>query len=129
MANLRARQLRNTMTPQEIKLWCQLRYFNERGFHFRRQAPIGPFIIDFAEKTQRLAIEVDGTQHGFDDGQRRDARRDAVLRLRGYRVLRFWNADVDTNMDGVINAVTAALAEKTPPVTLRVTPSPLREEG
>ena len=74
-------------------------------------------------------IEVDGSQHGFEHGLRQDLWRDAFLRSRGYRVLRFWNADVACNMDGVIDAITAKLVERTPPVTLRVTPSPLREEG
>ncbi len=122
----RARQLRNSMTPQEIKLWCQLKYFNARGFHFRRQAPIGGYIVDFAEKSRRLVIEVDGSQHGFDAGQKRDFIRDAKLGALGYQTLRFWNIDVDTNMDGVIDSITAAL---TPPAAQVAAPSPLREEG
>ena len=126
MPNLRARHLRNNMTPQEIKLWGQLRYFNARGHHFRRQAPLDGFIVDFVDKTAKLVIEVDGSQHGFDKGQARDANRDARLNALEYRVLRVWNIDVDTNMDGVIDIITSIL---TPPVTLRVTPSPLREEG
>ncbi len=99
MANLRARWLRNHMTPQEVKLWVHLRYFKEQGFHFRRQAPIGPLIVDFAEKTRRLVIEVDGSQHGFPGGA------------------------------AVIASITAALSGPTPPVTLRVTPSPPGGEG
>ena len=129
MANLRARWLRSHMTPQEIKLWVHLRYFKERGLHFRRQAPIGPLIVDFAEKTRRLVIEVDGSQHGIAGGAADDLSRDRYLSSLGYRVLRFWNVDVDTNMDGVIDAITAALVGPTPPVTLRVTPSPPSGEG
>lgn len=109
MANLRARWLRNNMTPQEVKLWVQLRYFKPRGFHFRRQVSCGPYIVDFAEKTSKLIVEVDGSQHGFDDGQVKDEQRDRYLADLGYRVLRFWNVDVDTNMDGVIDAITADL--------------------
>ena len=126
MPNLQARWLRNNMTPQDIKLWGQLRYFNMRGHHFRRQAPLDGFIADFAGKTAKLVIEVDGSQHGFDKGQTRDASRDARLHALGYRVLRFWNIDVDTNMDGVIDMITSIL---TPPAAFQAAPSPLREEG
>ena len=129
MPNLRARWLRNNMTPQEIKLWCQLQHLNARGFHFRRQAPVESYIVDFIEKTARLVIEVDGSQHGQSGGELKDARRDAQLRHLGFRVLRFWNIDIDRAMDGVIDKITETLATQTPPVTLRVTPSPLREEG
>ena len=129
MPNLRARWLRNNMTPQEIKLWCQLQHLNARGFHFRRQAPVESYIVDFIEKTARLVIEVDGSQHGQSGGELKDARRDARLQHLGFRVLRFWNIDIDRAMDGVIDRITETLATQTPPVTLRVTPSPLREEG
>ncbi len=129
MANLRARWLRRHMTPQEVELWVHLRYFKEQGCHFRRQAPIGPFIVDFAEKTRKLVIEVDGSQHGFTGGAADDRSRDRYLSDLGYRVLRFWNVDIDTNMDGVIDAITAAISGPTPPVTLRVTPSPPGGEG
>ena len=129
MVNLKARWLRNNMTPQEVKLWAQLRYFNARGHHFRRQSPIDGFIVDFVEKTAKLVIEVDGSQHGLDKGQLQDAKRDYRLSQLGYRIVRFWNIDVDTNMDGVIETIIAELAAPAPPVTLRVTPSPLREEG
>jgi very-short-patch-repair endonuclease len=128
MANLRARWLRQHMTPQEIKLWVHLRCFKEQGCHFRRQTPIGPLTVDFAEKTRKLVIEVDGSQHGFTGGAADDLSRDRYLSSLGYRVLRFWNSNVDTNMDGVIDAITAALSGPTPPVT-RVTPSPPGGEG
>ena len=60
MANERARWLRKHLTPQEVRLWVQLRYLKQYGYHFRRQAPIGPYIVDFAEKRRRMIIEVDG---------------------------------------------------------------------
>ena len=109
MVNLRARSLRGNMTPQEVKLWVQLRYFKPRGFHFRRQVPIGPYIVDFADKTAKLVIEVDGSQHGLADGAMKDQQRDQYLNVLGYRVLRVWNIDVDSNMDGVIDAISADL--------------------
>ncbi len=129
MPNLRARALRNNMTPQEVKLWGQLKHFNARGFHFRRQAPIGSYIVDFAEKTARLVIEVDGSQHGINRGPARDSIRDSYLGIRGYRVLRFWNIDIDQAMDGVIEKLIAVLEPHTPPAALWAAPSPLREEG
>ena len=109
MVNLVARSLRKSMTPQEIKLWVQLRYFNDRGFHFRRQVPFGPYVVDFAEKSARLVIEVDGSQHSLPDGVLKDERRDRYMAGLGYHTLRFWNFDIDTGMDGVIDAVTAVL--------------------
>jgi very-short-patch-repair endonuclease len=124
MPNLRARELRNNMTPQEVKLWCQLKHFNARGFHFRQQAPIGNCIVDFVEKSARLVIEVDGSQHGFDPGIRSDATRDRMLTQRGFRVLRFWNHEVDRSMDGVIDAIAAELAARIPPAAFRAAPSP-----
>ena len=109
MANELARSLRKRMTPQEIKLWQQLRYLE--GFHFRRQVPIGPHIVDFAEKTFQLVIEVDGSQHNEPDNLAKDAARDSGLKNKGYRVLRFWNFDVDQNMSGVIDKILLALTD------------------
>ena len=77
--------------------------------HFRRQAPISPYIADFACHSARLVIEVDGGQHGLDDEAAADARRTLWLEGEGYRVLRFWNPDVLGNMDGVMQVVCEAL--------------------
>jgi very-short-patch-repair endonuclease len=97
------------MTPQEVKLWIQLKYLNRRGFHFRRQVPLEGRIVDFAEFGQRLIIEVDGSQHGFEKGETTDRVRDRHFTEAGFQVMRFWNHEVDRNMDGVIDAVLAAL--------------------
>jgi very-short-patch-repair endonuclease len=113
MANLVARTLRKNMTPQEVKLWVQLKEFNRNGHHFRRQVPILSFIVDFAEKTSRLAIEVDGSQHGEDAHLAKDIRRDTALNNLGYRVLRFWNFEVDTNMAGIVDTIIIELNRKT----------------
>ena len=102
MANEVARSLRKRMTPQEVKLWCQLRYLNEQGFHFRRQAPLQGYIVDFLEKKRHIVIEVDGSQHGFLTNEIADRKRDTTLRNRGYTVLRFWNVDIDHAMDGLM---------------------------
>ena len=106
-----ARRLRAEMTPQERRLWKGLREINQMlGTHFRRQAPIGRFIADFAEYGRRLVIEVDGGQHGG----ARDMARDAWLKGQGFVVLRFWNTEVDGNIEGVmqvvLDAVEAAVA-------------------
>lgn len=94
----RARELRANQTPQELALWFHLRRRNVQGHAFRRQVPIGPWIVDFACLSQGLVIEVDGGQHGDE----RDANRDADLAQRGYRVLRFWNNDVDHRLEDVL---------------------------
>ena len=89
MPNDKARGLRKQLTPQEVKLWVRLRELKPLGFHFRRQAPIGYCIVDFASFGARIVIEVDGGQHGMDEGIRSDRERDAFLRSQGFRVLRF----------------------------------------
>jgi very-short-patch-repair endonuclease len=109
MSKQRARQLRQAMTPQEVKLWVQLKYLNRRGFHFRRQVSLDGCIVDFAEFSRRLIIEVDGSQHGFEKGEVSDRMRDRHFTKAGFQVLRFWNHEVDRNMDGVIDAVLAVL--------------------
>ena len=101
-----ARRLRAEMTPQERRLWGRLREINQMlGTHFRRQAPIGRFIADFAEYGRRLVIEVDGGQHGG----ARDMARDAWLKGQGFVVLRFWNTEVDGNIEGVMQVVLDAV--------------------
>ena len=114
MANENARALRKRLTPQEIKLWVKLRELKALGFHFRRQAPIGRYIVDFASFGARLVIEVDGGQHGMEAGGRSDSERDTFLRSRGFRVLRIWNSDVDRNLDGVMESILNSLKTPTP---------------
>ena len=99
----RARDLRQNMTDAERRLWRKLRG-NSLGVRFRRQVPIGPFIVDFACYERRLVIEIDGGQH-LENA--RDEARDAWLRERGFRVLRFWNHDVLKNLDGVLQVIAA----------------------
>ena len=109
-----ARRLRSEMTPQERRVWGQLRDLNHRlGSNFHRQAPIGRFIADFAEFGRRLVIEIDGGQHGGAE----DAARDAWFRGQGFTVLRFWNNDVDGNLEGVMQVVLDALESCPPPPT------------
>ena len=78
MANARARRFRKRPTIGEMRLWKELRQLWRQGYHFRRQAPIDPYIVDFACFTQRLIIEVDGVQHDTAQGRKADAARDAA---------------------------------------------------
>ena len=105
MANERARALRKSMTPQEVKLWVCLRRLRPQGFHFRRQAPLEGYILDFVCFKHRVIVEVDGSQHGFDAGLAHDTRRDAHFAALGFLTLRFWNHDVDGNLDGVVETI------------------------
>jgi very-short-patch-repair endonuclease len=101
LARQRARRLRNAMTPIERKLWKQLREFKRLGFHFRRQAPIGPYIADFAELSRKLIVELDGDTHGDPQAIDQDARRDGFLKQHGFRILRISNSEVARNCIGV----------------------------
>jgi very-short-patch-repair endonuclease len=97
------------MTQQEAKVWVRLRLLREQGFHFRRQVPIARYIVDFACLKAGLIVEIDGGQHARDDQSRKDRMRDAALKAAGFRVLRFWNADVDGDPSAIIDTVFAAL--------------------
>ena len=97
MVNERARQLRKDATLAERMLWPRLRSMKPLGLHFRRQHPIGSYIVDFACLRARIVVEIDGSQHGEPDAVAYDAERTASLNRQGYRVLRFWNADVLRN--------------------------------
>jgi very-short-patch-repair endonuclease len=119
----RARELRKRMMPQEVKLWVRLRQLRALGFHFRRQAPLAQYILDFVCFRNRLVVEVDGGQHAFDDSLPCERQRTAKLASAGFRVLRFWNSDVDQNLDGVLETIAAALAN--PPTR----PSELGSDG
>jgi very-short-patch-repair endonuclease len=109
LANETARALRKRLTPQEVKLWVKLRELKTLGFHFRRQAPIGGYIVDFVSFRSQLVIEADGGQHGMPEGARSDQVRDDFLQSQGFRVLRFWNSDIDANLQGVMEIILSAL--------------------
>jgi very-short-patch-repair endonuclease len=109
MANSNARALRKTLTPQEVKLWVRLREFKSLGYHFRRQAPVGRYIVDFVSFRSQLVIEVDGGQHGMAAGARSDQQRDVFLRAQGFKVVRFWNSEIDRNLEGVMQRILSAL--------------------
>jgi primosomal protein N' (replication factor Y) len=106
-----ARGLRHNMTDAEQRLWMHVRRRQLLGCKFRRQYPLGPYVVDFACLEKKLVIEVDGGQH---NDSSTDRRRDAFLRSRGFNVLRFWNHDVLANIDGVLQVILAALASTHP---------------
>jgi very-short-patch-repair endonuclease len=104
-----ARRLRLDQTDAEARLWRRLRHWPMHGTHFRRQVPLGPYVADFACMAARLVIEVDGSQHGEDKSILHDEARTRWLEAAGYRVIRFWNNDLVTNMDGVLESIYAAV--------------------
>ena len=122
----RAQHLRREMTDAERKLWSVVRNRQLEGAKFRRQQPIGPFIADFVCQEHRLIVEADGGQHA---ASMSDERRTAFLEEKGYRVLRFWNNDILGNLDGVAEAIAAALSTPHPARATRESPSPSRGEG
>ena len=109
-AILRARTLRRDMTPQERKLWRALKE-NFPNAHFRKQVPMGLYTADFAWHTAKLVIEVDGGQHGTDAGRSHDTVRTRYIEAQGYRVIRFWNTDIDHNLEGVLAIIADAVAD------------------
>jgi very-short-patch-repair endonuclease len=114
-ARKRARALRTNSTKAEQIVWRAIRAHRLLGVGFRRQTPIGPYIVDFVSHSAKLVIEVDGGQHFDDAYEARDARRDKFLRSKGFRVLRFSNYDVMTNLEGVWTVIAAAVGEALPP--------------
>ena len=105
----RARSLRRDLTDAERTIWNTVRARRVCNLHFRRQVPIGPFIVDFVCYDIGLVIEIDGGQHFNADGERRDARRDEFLASNGYRVLRFNNHDVLSNRRGVLEIIVSTV--------------------
>ena len=98
-----ARALRRNQTDAEAKLWSRLRNKRLGGYHFYRQQPIGPYIVDFCSRSRKLIIEVDGSQHL--DQKVQDDIRTAYLESLGFRVLRFWNDDVLKDIDTVLQVI------------------------
>ena len=94
-----ARRMRSTLTEAELKLWNELRAHRLMGLGFRRQMPIGGFIVDFACPEHKLVVEVDGSQHAENEAY--DRARSAYLEAQGWQMVRFWNDDVLNDIDNV----------------------------
>ncbi len=101
------RQLRRCLTDAESRLWSHLRARQLRGVKFRRQQPLGPYIVDFCSLDPKLVIEIDGGQHA--EEIERDAIRTTALEQMGYRVIRFWNNEVLQNIEGVCQRIAEAI--------------------
>lgn len=102
----RAKILRQRMTEPEQRLWSLLRG-GRTGVKFQRQVVIAPFIADFAARSERLVVELDGDSHS--ESEAYDTARTAMLEAQGYRVIRFTNADVMSHSEGVVRAILIAL--------------------
>jgi len=98
---IKARELRYNSTTQEQKLWNLLRNKQFNGIKFVRQYPIGDYIVDFACRKLKLIIELDGGQHNEPQNIAYDNKRSEYLTSRGYRIIRFWNNEIDENIEGV----------------------------
>ncbi len=98
-----ARRLRRNQTDAEKLLWSKLRASQLNGAKFRRQFPLPPFVVDFCCEAARLIVEVDGGQHA--EAGEADQTRTQSIERRGYRVIRFWNSEVLSNIDGVLEEI------------------------
>ena len=103
-----AKPLRRKQTPWENKLWYYLRAGRFGGLKFKRQVPIGEYIVDFCCNEKKIIIELDGSQHQFSEN---DKLRNKYFVGMGYRVLRFWNNDIDGNLEGVLQKMKEKIDE------------------
>jgi very-short-patch-repair endonuclease len=127
-----AKTLRSKQTEAEQRLWYHLRAHRFLGFKFKRQKPMGRYIVDFVCLEQRLNIEIDGGQHT--EQLAYDQHRDSWLRSQGYTVLRFWNNDVMQRLEDVLEQIRCASAAAPgaalPPASMQSSPpTPLPQAG
>jgi very-short-patch-repair endonuclease len=106
-----ARTLRKNQTDAEKLLWRKLRDRQLEGMKFRRQRPIGRYIVDLVCIEKKIVVEADGSQHYDNEG---DKIRDGYLRNQGYTVLRFWNNEILKNIDGVIQRILEVVRAPSP---------------
>lgn len=119
-----AKALRRNMTEAEQKLWYHLRAHRFMGRKFKRQKPLGRYVVDFVCMDEKLIIELDGGQHA--DAVGYDRQRDAWLRSQGYTVLRFWNNEMLNETESVLERIRVALSVEK---TLSTAPLPQAGEG
>ena len=116
----RAKNLCKDSTDAERLLWSHIRAHRLNGIKFKRQQPLGPYIVDFVCFESKLVVELDGGQHA--EARTRDIVREDWIRSQGFHVLRFWNNEVLSNIEGVMQQITAHLSPSPPP-------SPIQGEG
>ena len=106
------RELRNNSTPEEAVLWTQIKSRKIKGYKWRRQHPIGEYILDFYCPEAKLCIELDGAAHYTYNGAREDSIRTSFLNSKGIKVIRFENRLIWDNIDGVIEIIEQELENK-----------------
>ena len=104
-----SRKLRKNFTFAERTLWYLLRNRQVRGVKFRRQFPVGKYIVDFISIENKLVVEIDGGQHNDEDHQKKDNHRSVYLMQQGFTILRFWNNEVTKNKEEVLKKIKDAL--------------------
>lgn len=102
---IKARNLRKNQTKQEQKMWDLLRNRQFNNYKFRRQYVIGNYIVDFVCREKKIVIEIDGGQHNEIINIKYDNERTMFLKEAGYKVIRFWNNDIDNNLEGVYKTI------------------------
>jgi very-short-patch-repair endonuclease len=100
-----ARVLRNNMTRAEIILWSRLREKKINGYKFRRQQPVFDYIVDFYCHELKFIIEVDGEIHSLPEKTNNDSKRDKILKINGYHIIRLTNLEIETELDSTINKI------------------------
>jgi len=105
-----AKRLRRGQTEAEKMLWAKLRNKQLDGVKFRRQQPVGIYVVDFVSFEKKLIVEIDGGQHNEVPARERDERRTRWLEEEGFSVMRFWSNDVLLNLGGVLTKISEALA-------------------
>jgi very-short-patch-repair endonuclease len=115
-----AKKLRENTTPHERMLWRALKDLPMDGSHFRRQAPIGPYVVDFFCPAKRLIIELDGGHHNEDATAARDLERQRWLENEGYRVIRFWNSEINADLTAVLERIYVELYGSREAETMRL---------
>lgn len=124
-----ARRLRREATGAERLLWMGLKAHRIEGWGFRRQVPIGPYIVDFVCHAALLVVKVDGATHLTDAERQSDDKRDAWLAGAGYEILRVFNDEVCRNRDGVLETIRLRLAERRVPSRSPLPPPNPRPQG
>ena len=104
----KARRLRKKSTPEEKKLWNKIKDRQLLGYKFRRQQPIGPYILDFYCADRKLAIELDGGQHNDSDTKEYDKERTEFIEFQGIKVIRFWNQEINKDINLVLDQTVRA---------------------
>ncbi len=105
-----ARKLRKNSTSQEQKIWNLLRNRQFLGLKFKRQVPIYNYVVDFVCEEKKLIIEIDGGQHNEPNNINEDNIRTNILEKEGYKVIRFWNNEIDNNIEGVYQKLLEVLS-------------------